>query len=83
MTTHPTCISCGMPMRSAAEHAAEDPARTYCKHCGRPDGSMKSYEEVLAGMVGFLQTTQGLDPAVAEKTARTMMASQPAWRDRS
>lgn len=76
------CISCGMPLRTTDDHAGGDPTKTYCKFCARPDASMKSYEEVLAGMTGFLQKTQGLDATVARDTARTMMASNPAWRDR-
>lgn len=77
-----TCISCGMPMRSAAEHAMSDPARSYCLHCARPDGSMKSYDEALEGMTGFLKHTQGLDDKVAREAAKGMMSKMPAWNGR-
>ena len=76
------CISCGMPMRTTDEHAGKDATKTYCHHCARPDGTMKSYDETLTGMTGFLQKTQGLDEAVAREAARGMMAKLPAWRDR-
>jgi hypothetical protein len=73
------CISCGMPLRTDEDHAASDPAKDYCRHCARPDGTLKSYDEALAGMSGFLMKTQGLDAEVATNTARAMMAKMPAW----
>ncbi|MBI2895926.1 MAG: AraC family transcriptional regulator [Deltaproteobacteria bacterium] len=73
------CISCGMPMRSAAEHAMSDEAKNYCFHCARPDGSMKSYDEVVAGMAGFLKQTQGMDEKVAREAAKGMLSKMPAW----
>ncbi|MCA9658611.1 MAG: zinc ribbon domain-containing protein [Myxococcales bacterium] len=74
-----TCISCGMPLRSAEDHAKGDTSRPYCHHCAREDGSMKSYDEVLQGMTAFLANAQGLDQAVARTAAKGMMASLPAW----
>ncbi len=74
-----TCISCGMPLRSPEDHAKGDATKTYCKHCAREDGSMKSFDEVLAGMSMFLQTTQGVDADAAKNMARGMLAKMPAW----
>jgi hypothetical protein len=76
------CVSCGMPMRSAEDHALGDTARPYCRHCAAPDGSLKSYEEVLGGLTAFLLRTQGLDDAVARAAARSMLSTQPAWSKR-
>jgi len=76
------CVSCGMPFRSIEDHAMSDPAKDYCRHCARPDGTLKSYDEALTGMSGFFQHTQGVDPAVARKMAAETMAHQPAWRGR-
>jgi hypothetical protein len=76
------CVSCGMPLRTAEDHALDDPTRDYCRHCARADGTMKSYDEALAGISGFLCHTQGLDQAVARQMAAEMMARLPAWRDR-
>ena len=73
------CISCGMPLRSADDHPQGDTSTSYCKHCARDDGSMKSYDEVLAGMTGFLQNAQGLDAEAAQGMARGMLAKMPAW----
>jgi hypothetical protein len=76
-----SCVSCGMPLRTAEDFPLADASKTYCRHCARADGTMKSYDEVLTGMTGFLQQTQGLDGAVARDAARSMMAKMPAWRD--
>ncbi len=75
-----SCISCGMPLRTKEDHAASDETKSYCRHCARPDGTMKSYDEALDGMSGFLVKTQGLDARVARETARAMMAKMPAWK---
>jgi hypothetical protein len=76
------CISCGMSLEKPEDRAAQDPDRDYCLHCARPDGSMKSYDEVLEGMAGFMVKTQGLAEAPAREAARAMMAKLPAWKDR-
>jgi Putative zinc ribbon domain len=85
MTTEPandTCVSCGMPMRTAEEHAAADPGKPYCIHCAREDGELKSYDEVLAGFTGFLRHTQGMHDEAARDTATRILATQPAWSGR-
>ena len=76
-----SCISCGMPIRSESDAAAGDLGKDYCHHCARPDGSMKSFDEVHSGMTQFIIKTQGLDESVASGLARQMMKKQPAWRD--
>jgi hypothetical protein len=83
MSHDPSCISCGMPLRTPADHAAGDTSKTYCRFCARPDGSMKSYEEALVGITGFLRKTQGLDEDVALTAAKQMMAQLPAWSKRA
>jgi hypothetical protein len=77
------CISCGMPLRSNEDRAASDPAKSYCRFCARPDGTLKSYDEALEGMTGFYVKTQGLDPSVAKKMAKDHMAKMPAWKPAS
>ena len=76
------CISCGMPMNRPEDFALGDESKDYCVYCARPDGSMRSYEEALAGMTQFIIKTQGLAETVANEAARNLMAKQPAWRDR-
>lgn len=73
------CIACGMPMRTKDDFALGDESRDYCKYCAGPDGSMKSYDEALLGMTGFIVKTQGLDESAARKAAKGMMAKLPAW----
>lgn len=82
MTTKDKCISCGMPMRSAEEHGGGDPNAPHCHHCAAPDGSLKPYEEVRAGMAQFIVHSQGVDAEVAKTMAADMMAQLPAWKDR-
>ena len=72
-----------MPLRTPDDHAASDQSRNYCRHCARTDGSMKDYNEVLAGMTQFLIHTQGLDPGVAEATAKQTMTTLPAWQGKA
>jgi hypothetical protein len=76
------CESCGMPMRTAEDHAGSDVSKAYCRYCARPDGTRKSYDEALVGMTGFLQRTQGIDENAAREMARSTLAQQPAWRTR-
>ncbi|MBW1723446.1 MAG: zinc ribbon domain-containing protein [Deltaproteobacteria bacterium] len=76
------CIACGMPMEKPEDFPMGDESKDYCVHCARPDGTMKSYEEALAGMTQFMVRTQGLDESVAQDAARNMMAKLPAWKDR-
>lgn len=78
-----TCISCGMPMEKAADFAIGDESKDYCFYCARPDGSMKSYEEQLESMVGFIVKTQGLDPEQAREATKAAMANLPAWKNKT
>jgi hypothetical protein len=77
-----TCIACGMPMSNPEDFAQGDVTRTYCRYCGRPDGSMQSYDEKLQSFSGFLAKTQGLEPSAATATAREIMSRLPAWQGR-
>ena len=71
-----------MPLEKIEDYPLSDTTKDYCVHCARSDGSMKSYEEALEGMTGFMVKTQGIDKNVARGMAATMMAKMPAWRDR-
>ena len=73
------CIACGMPMNNASDYAMSDETKDYCVHCARPDGSMKSFEEAKASMIGFIIQTQGLANEVAESAALSMLKKLPAW----
>jgi len=74
------CISCGMPLAKPEDHAHSDRSKPYCAHCARPDGSLKSRDEVLTGMTAFMVRTQGLDESAARRAAQEMMSHMPAWK---
>ena len=48
-----------------------DPDNPCCVHCCQPDGTLKSYEEMLAGMTAFMMKMRGLDEAAAAAAAPT------------
>lgn len=77
-----TCISCGMPLESDSDFPLGDRTKDWCVHCARPDGSLQSYDERLAGSSAFLVQTQGLSPEAALTTARALMVRFPAWKGR-
>lgn len=74
------CISCGMPMTKPEEFGGGNTKNNYCVYCARPDGSMKSRQQVLEGMTAFIVRTQGIDVEAARAAAQGLMAKQPAWR---
>jgi len=67
-------------MTKPSDFPLEDESKDYCVYCARPDGSMQSYSEKLAGMTGFLIRTQGLDEEAARQLAARNMAKLPAWK---
>ena len=74
------CLSCGMPLSKPEDFGGGNPANVYCVHCSHPDGSLKKYEEVYEGMIGFMMNTQSMDRETAEKAAKEYMATMPAWQ---
>ena len=77
--TAKNCMSCGMPMSKPEDFGGGNPANIYCVHCSHPDGSLKSRDEVFAGMVNFMMTSQNMNRETAEIAAREYMAKMPAW----
>jgi hypothetical protein len=69
-------------MMSPGDYGGGDTENNHCVHCCHPDGSLKSYEDVLEGMVGLMMNTQGLERAAAEGAARDYLATMPAWSSR-
>ena len=76
------CISCGMPMLSASDHAMGDENKDYCLYCAQPDGELKTYDEALESISAFVAKTQNISQAEAREVAGAQMAQLPAWRDR-
>jgi len=77
--TAKNCMSCGMPMTKLEDFGGGNPANIYCVHCSNPDGSLKSYDEVLEGMVNFMMMSQNMDRETAERAAKEHMSKMPAW----
>ena len=75
------CIACGMPMTKSSDFPQGDGTKDYCIYCARPDGTMQSYSEKLAGTTEFLMRTQGLDETAAHETAIRTLAKLPAWKN--
>ncbi|HEY82382.1 MAG TPA: hypothetical protein G4O01_03725 [Dehalococcoidia bacterium] len=80
--TAKNCLSCGMPMTKPEDFGGGNPLNVYCVHCSRPDGSLKSYQEVFQGMVNFMMLSQNMDRETAEKAAKEHLARMPAWEGR-
>jgi len=74
-----TCMSCGMPMPKVEDFGGGNPEGLYCVYCSKPDGSLKSREEVFQGMVNFMITTQKMDRETAEREVEERMSKMPAW----
>jgi uncharacterized glyoxalase superfamily protein PhnB len=74
-----SCLSCGMPMSQPEDFGGGNPESVYCVHCCHADGSLKSRDEVLVGMIGFMMQTQNMDRDTAEIAAKDYMAKMPAW----
>ena len=74
-----TCMSCGMPMTKIEDFGGGSPANIYCVHCTHPDGSLKSWDEAVEGLTGFMMETQGLDRVAAEVRAKEHLGKMPAW----
>ena len=73
------CMSCGIPMAKLEDFGGENPANVYCAHCSKPDGSLKSYNEVFEGMVNFMMVSQQMERKVAEGATKEYMSTMPAW----
>ena len=73
------CMSCGMPMAKPEDFGGGKPENLHCVYCSNPDGSLKSYKEVLEGMANFMMMSQKMDRRTAESAASERMAKMPAW----
>jgi len=73
------CQSCGMPMTRAEDFGSNNPESGYCVHCVNHNGSLKSYDEVLGGMVNFMMNSRNMDREAAENAAKEYLAIMPAW----
>jgi len=49
--------------------------------CSKPDGGLRSREEVFQGMVNFMMISQKMDRETAESAVKERMSKMPAWSD--
>ncbi len=83
MNNQNKCLSCGMPMAQKGDFEGGDTVNKYCKHCTSPDGTLKTYEEVLAGMTNLIVTRMDTQEAEAMKTAKENLSKMPAWQNQN
>ncbi|OGO58337.1 MAG: hypothetical protein A2025_02175 [Chloroflexi bacterium RBG_19FT_COMBO_47_15] len=76
-------MSCGMPMTQLEDSGGGNPENLYCAHCSKPDGSLKSYQEVFEGMVKFMMMSQKMDRMTAESAVKERMSRMPAWNGKA
>ena len=65
MTTETSCLSCGMPLTSPADHARGDEDIPYCAHCTTESGELQPFEERFDRMTQWSMRKDGLDRAAA------------------
>jgi hypothetical protein len=70
-----------MPLEKPSDHALSNITIHYCTYCTDEKGKLKPYQEVLAGMTGYLVQSQGIDQTAAESIAKEMMSKMPAWKN--
>ncbi len=75
------CISCGMLLYNPEDYPMADTKKNYCKYCARPDGTLRSFDEVLDIVTTFFQKTQVLNPEAAHQTAFAVLSKNPAWKE--
>ncbi|OGN96630.1 MAG: hypothetical protein A2Z77_01035 [Chloroflexi bacterium RBG_13_51_36] len=68
-----------MPMTKLEDFGGGNLENLYCVYCSKPDGSLKSCEEVFQGMVNFMMMSQKMDRKTAESAATERMSKMPAW----
>ncbi|HLY30317.1 MAG TPA: zinc ribbon domain-containing protein [Ktedonobacterales bacterium] len=76
-----TCISCGMPMATLADHAPGRPESAWCAYCSTPSGDLQAFEERFERMTQWEMRRNGRDRASAEAATRAYMRTMPAWRN--
>lgn len=72
-------MSCGMPMAKPEDFGGGSADNLFCAHCTTQDGSLKSYDEVIESMIGFMMVTQKMDLSTAKGAAREHISRMPAW----
>jgi len=77
------CHACGMPLERAEDRAGGEEHATFCVHCVREDGSVRSCEEIFEGGVQFFLGAIGGERDTAERVTRKNMRMQPYWQGKN
>ena len=70
-----------MPMKEENDYPLGDMTKDYCVHCADTEGNLKSYEEVLKEMAGFMSEMKNIPFDEAEKQAKVFLKTMPAWKN--
>jgi hypothetical protein len=68
-------------MTKPEDFGGGDIKNKYCVYCTYPDGQLKSYDDMLAGMTQFIMSRMDLHEAEASKMAAENLAKMPAWQN--
>lgn len=75
------CESCTMPMKKIEDFGGGNPHSRFCVHCTYDDGKLKTYEDMVAGLVHLIKMDTGKDTKVATKIAKENLKKIPLWKD--
>lgn len=76
------CQSCGMPMTTPQDFGGGDTESKYCVNCCHPDGSLKSYDEILKAVTALMMDKRNMDREAAAGAAVNYLSIMPAWSER-
>jgi Putative zinc ribbon domain len=79
----PSCSSCGLPMEKPEDFSMGNPKNIYCRYCTDAHGNLLPYEAVLETNIQYYIDSQGITPDAANRMARALLASMPAWKSRA
>ena len=74
------CYSCGTPLRKPEDHALGLEESEFCTNCTHPDGTRKSYQELLNDLAVYFIQSKTIHPKGARDLARQTMQKLPYWR---
>lgn len=73
------CHSCCMPLNTPESQSKNE---LYCVYCANENGTLKEWDEILAGATNFIASWQHIPLEEAKKRAVRMLSSMPAWADK-
>jgi hypothetical protein len=76
-----SCNSCGMPLENQEDFARGDTSSIYCKYCVDSEGELLPYDTILKNNAHYYKESQGLTEQAANKMAKDLLKTMPAWKD--